>query len=98
LLGDSGTKVLFTETRYQGLIDSVKPDTVAHVFYFDDGSYAAARDGAEPDDLVADVEDDQLAVLLYTSGTTSLPKGVMLTHEALTGYVMGANDAADGED
>ncbi|MPY92236.1 MAG: AMP-binding protein [Acidimicrobiia bacterium] len=98
LLSDSGTKVLFAETRYRGLIDSVKPEGLEHIYYFDDGSYAAARDGAEPDELVDDVEDTQLAVLLYTSGTTSLPKGVMLTHEALTGYVMGANDAADGEE
>ncbi len=98
LLGDSGTKVLFTENRYQPLVNEVKPETLEHVYSFDDGSYEAARDGAEPDELVEDVDEKQLAVLLYTSGTTSLPKGVMLTHEALTGYVMGANDAADGED
>ncbi|MDH3684413.1 MAG: AMP-binding protein, partial [Acidimicrobiia bacterium] len=65
--------------------------------YLDD-DYAARRDAAEEWPLMAEVEDDELAALLYTSGTTSLPKGVKLNHGALSGYVMGANDAADGED
>ena len=47
---------------------------------------------------MAEVDDGEPATLLYTSGTTSLPKGVKLTHGALTGYIMGANDAADGTD
>ena len=97
LLTDSGTKVLVAETRYRELLEPLRPDTLTAMLYFDDGSYAAARDAAEPDYDIADVPDDALATLLYTSGTTSLPKGVMLKHEALTGYVMGTNDAADGE-
>jgi acyl-CoA synthetase (AMP-forming)/AMP-acid ligase II len=63
-----------------------------------DEDYASRRDAAEEDPLVADVEDSDLAALLYTSGTTSLPKGVKLNHGAMTGYVMGGNDAADGSD
>jgi acyl-CoA synthetase (AMP-forming)/AMP-acid ligase II len=96
LLSDSGSKVLFTETRYRDLLEPLRPETLGQLLYFDDGSYAAARDGAEPDELVEDVDDDELAALLYTSGTTSLPKGVMLKHGALTGYVMGTNECADG--
>ena len=97
LLADSGAKVLFTESRYSDLIESCRPDSLETVILLD-GDYTARRDGADEYPLVNDVEDDELATLLYTSGTTSLPKGVKLTHGALTGYIMGANDAADGSD
>ena len=96
LMGDSGAKVLITETRYRALLEPLRPESLGSMLYFDDGSYEAARDGAEPDELIEDVDDDELAALLYTSGTTSLPKGVMLKHGALTGYVMGTNECADG--
>jgi acyl-CoA synthetase (AMP-forming)/AMP-acid ligase II len=97
LLTDSGSKVLFTESRYRSLIEECRPDTLTDVIYLDE-DYEARRDAAEEWPLVNDVEDDDLATLLYTSGTTSMPKGVKLTHGALTGYIMGANDAADGTD
>jgi len=97
LMADSGTKVLVAESRYRDLIESTRPATLTSVLYFD-GDYPAARDAAEPFELVEDVDDDALATLLYTSGTTSLPKGVMLKHGAISGYVMGTNECADGED
>ncbi|HVM53798.1 MAG TPA: AMP-binding protein [Acidimicrobiales bacterium] len=97
LLADSGARVLFAEQRYAGDVAAVRPASLAEVVVLDDADgYPAARDAAEPDLDIADVDDDEVAILLYTSGTTSMPKGVMLTHGALTGYVMGANDAADG--
>ena len=97
LLADSGSKVLFAETRYRDLIERCRPDSLEEIIYLDE-DYAARRDAAEEWPLVNEVEDDELAALLYTSGTTSLPKGVKLTHGALSGYIMGANDAADGSD
>jgi long-chain acyl-CoA synthetase len=56
------------------LIDGVLPGTLSYVELVDNSS----------DQLEAlDTDDDELAALIYTAGTTGKPKGVMLTHKAL---------------
>jgi acyl-CoA synthetase (AMP-forming)/AMP-acid ligase II len=51
---------------------------------------------AEPDEAEAEVEDEDVSVLMYTSGTTSLPKGVMLSFRDFTAYVTANVEMADG--
>jgi acyl-CoA synthetase (AMP-forming)/AMP-acid ligase II len=53
---------------------------------------------AEPDETEAEVDDHDTSVLMYTSGTTSLPKGVMLSFEGFTEYVTANIEMADGSD
>jgi acyl-CoA synthetase (AMP-forming)/AMP-acid ligase II len=53
---------------------------------------------AEPDETEAEVEDEDVSVLMYTSGTTSLPKGVMLSFRDFTAYVTANVEMADGSD
>ncbi|AXI76205.1 class I adenylate-forming enzyme family protein [Peterkaempfera bronchialis] len=59
----------------------------------------AACDGQVPDDLPPG-DDEVPAVVIYTSGTTSAPKGVLLRHHNLVSYVLGSVEfaGADADD
>jgi acyl-CoA synthetase (AMP-forming)/AMP-acid ligase II len=47
----------------------------------------SSRDAGEPDPV--EIDSDDIAVLLYTSGTTATPKAAVLRHRHLAAYVIG---------
>src|SRR6266852_7823669 len=97
LLQDSGASLLFTDARHVPIArDAVKdlevgivltdpgrlPEQSASDFAGDlDGIFATGPANFTP----VPSSSDDIAALLYTSGTTADPKGVMLTHANLMG-------------
>ncbi|MGM9948955.1 MAG: class I adenylate-forming enzyme family protein [Lysinibacillus sp.] len=99
MLADSGIKVLIVEERYVFAVQSFLeeyPNIKVIVIGDELEKYMQTVDSQKYD--FADVTEDDLALLLYTSGTTSNPKGVVMTHGQLTNYVMGRTEPADGTD
>ncbi len=86
-LGDSGARAVVAGASVAGLLAGVAaqlPDLEHVLGTGTGGSWDALLTGAPPADRVEPVRgDDDLAVLLYTSGTSGRPKGAMLPHRAL---------------
>jgi acyl-CoA synthetase (AMP-forming)/AMP-acid ligase II len=73
--------LVVVDGRYREVIG----DVAQHVI--DSEDFLAAARGAEPAAEFADAED--VAIVLFTSGTTSKPKAVELSHGNLTSYITG---------
>ncbi|MGB2695842.1 MAG: long-chain-fatty-acid--CoA ligase [Dehalococcoidia bacterium] len=51
--------------------------------------------GAPDDEMYVEIDENEPSILMYTSGTTALPKGVVLTYLTLSVYVMNTMNPAD---
>jgi long-chain acyl-CoA synthetase len=82
LLADSGAKVLFTSPRFEALATAAAPDGLCVV--------SLSSDFVAQSDVPCPARPNDPAVILYTSGTTADPKGVVLTHANLLAEKDGA--------
>jgi fatty-acyl-CoA synthase len=76
IVGHAEARVLVSEPELEPLIEPVR-DELACSIVLEVGSL---RDAAEPVAGPVSTEPDDLLRLMYTSGTTARPKGVMITH------------------
>ena len=98
----SDMNVFFVSERYFPILQEIRSSLpkVEHVYTLDfqaegHSTIEALREDGADEPFHADVDDDDAAMVIYTSGTTALPKGVVLTHKTLTAYVVNTQNPVD---
>ena len=102
MVNASEASVLFAGERYLDLVNELRPKFAGVSSYvcFDSAreglqSYDELLASAPPDDVFVEVDESDTAILMYTSGTTAQPKGVVLTYLTLSVYVTNTMNPAD---
>ena len=103
ILEDSEAVIAIVETGAHEQLFQDAPSTLKAVMQIDDGAVEKlTAQGADVDDTelkkrLAGIKADDLASLVYTSGTTGRPKGCILTHRNFLSEVRGILTASIGK-
>ncbi len=95
MLNSAEATTILVGERYLELVDSIRSSipTVRNYISLDRPHqgmlyYEDLIAKSSPDDIVAPIDDNDTTILMYTAGTTGFPKGVMLTHNSFSIYVL----------
>jgi len=89
-IGETGASTLVFDTLTAPLVSPIATAGGIHALSYDQLS---VRQPAELQGITADITSQRRAMILYTSGTTSRPKGVVTTHANITAQVMSLVEA-----
>ena len=95
MLNNSKASLLLVGEQYVDLVDSIRQDTPSVKHFIPIGcmregmlNYEELLASSSPEGVSTEVEDDDVTMIIYTSGTTGIPKGVPLTHNSFSIYVL----------
>ena len=103
-VNDSGAKVLIVGSELMPTVNKIR-ENLTHV----EKVIEVTPDGADGDEYEAwlpaservtrpdDVSPDDVCLVMYSSGTTGRPKGVMLTHANMVAHTINAHDGWEFE-
>ncbi len=102
MLNHSEASTIFFGDRYVDLVNEMRPNLplVKNYVSIDnkqDGMlfYEDLLASASDEDVFSDIADEDITLLMYTAGTTGLPKGVPLTHNSFGIYMIENVNPAD---
>ena len=104
MLNDSGVKLIILGQRYQDMLKSIESEltTLEHRislegpgegFLFYDDLLANASD----EERFPTADADDVTIIMFTAGTTGTPKGVMLSHDSFSSYILANVESVDME-
>jgi acyl-CoA synthetase (AMP-forming)/AMP-acid ligase II len=95
MINNAEVTLLFVGSRYLELIDALRDQlpSVKEIIDLESEhpgtqSYEKLLASNSPDEYIAEIDDDDLTILMYTAGTTGRPKGVPLTHQGFVSYIL----------
>ena len=105
MIGNAGAKALLAGGRYLEIVERILPQipTVKQLICLDTAQkdrflcYEDLISASQADDISEEIGDDDLTILMYTSGTTGRPKGVPLRHSGFVSYVLENVEPANPE-
>ena len=104
LINDSLPKILIVGQRYISLINSIKKDikSITHFISLDienNGwlNYNQILKTYEPVNINPTHDESDTNLLIYTAGTTGKSKGVMLSHNSFSSFILNQVDPVDPE-
>ncbi|HET9199819.1 MAG TPA: long-chain-fatty-acid--CoA ligase [Dehalococcoidia bacterium] len=104
MITNSESAYLFASERYLDLCRELGElpglrETFVYDAKVDDlPTYDALLAAGSPDELFTEIDENDATILIYTSGTTAMPKGVVLSYHDFTTYVVNTMEPASPEE